>query len=513
VGTPGGVTDDPTGSLRQILAELAGTETQDADLVLMQLDPQPAQLLELCAIPHLFDHDVVRVLDPRAPVDVVDSFMDEVQSLPSIRQIGDCFAIHDIVRGQLFERWLQPERHREFVEASRRLAEHYETASHGGNQAQAEANEPAVMFHRMGVDLEDGFRVFQDLYRRYRESARYSACEGLVRLVAEYRPVLPDRLRAWLSFYEAETARDSRDLTRALSLLGELSRQDREPALALRAHLQLSAVLRALRRTEEASEAATRALQIASAAADGAASLHLVHQELGLIARDKGDVEEASQHLRLAIELGTAAEDRLMIASAYNSLGTVLQKFDPKEAITVLESGAAQLAADALRHAQVLNNLGLAYANVGDWVKALQSFERSLEIKRASADLYGQAVTLLNVARVYQARAQQFAMRNALTESAALFETVRDPGSAAAARRDLARALRQAGESGEANSESVKAIALFQEAGRMAEAQALEREFTIDPRRRKRQRWLIAGSAGTVFLLIAAVLLLAALGY
>src|SRR5262249_11990108 len=103
-GTPGGVTDDPTGSLRQILAQLAGTQTQDADLLLMQLDPQPAQLLELCAIPHLFDHDVVRVLDPRAPVDVVDSFMDEVQSLPSIRQIGDCFAIHDIVRGQLFGR-------------------------------------------------------------------------------------------------------------------------------------------------------------------------------------------------------------------------------------------------------------------------------------------------------------------------------------------------------------------------------------------------------------------------
>jgi len=509
VGTPGSITDDPTGSLRQILAELAGTETQDADLVLMQLDPQPARLLELCAIPHLFDRDVVRALDPHGPADLIDSFMDEVQLLPSIRQIGDCFAIHDIVRGQLFGRWLLPERRAEFAEASRRLAEHYEAASRG-NQAETEANEPAVMFHRMGVDLEDGFRVFQDLYRCYRESARYSACEGLVRLVAEYRLVLPDRLRAWVSFYEAEIARDSRDLTRAISLLGELTRQEREPGLAVRAHLQLSAVLRGLRRPEDSSEAADRALQIASATAEGAACLHLVHQELGLVARDKGDVEQASQHLQLAIELGTAAEDRLMVASAYNSLGTVLQKFDPKQAITVLEP-AAQLAADALRQAQVLNNLGLAYANMGDWTKAQQSFERSLAIKRASADLYGQAVTLLNVARVYRARGQPFAMRNALTESGALFETVRDPGSAAAARRELARALRQAGETEEAKSESVKAVALFQEAGRIAEAQVLEGEFTFDPRRRKRRRWLIAGSAGTVFLLIVAILLLAAL--
>jgi tetratricopeptide (TPR) repeat protein len=473
------MTGDTATSLQQILAGLAAVETQDADLVLMQLDPEPARLLDLCAIPHLFDCKLVRVLDPQALPGQIETFMDEVQSLPSIRQLGDCFALHDNVRGQLFERWLQPSRRTDFVTASLRLAQHYEAVRRSGSQAEADANEQVIMFHRVGADPEAGFGFFQNLYRSYRESARYSACEGLVHLAAEYRPILSDRQRSWLAFYEAETAKDGHDLGRAVSLLSELTRQKLEPALAIRAHVHLSAALRSLRRLEAAAKQARRALQLASANSEGGALLHLAHQELGLIARDEGDVENASHHLRRALELGTAVGDRLVVASAYNGLGTLLQKFDPRQAITVLEAGAARLEEDAVRRAQVLNNLGLAYANVGDWAKSQQSFERSLEIKRAAVDLYGQALSLLNVARVYQARQEPFASRNALTESATLFETAHDPGSAATARRELARVLRLAGETEQARHEAAAAVRLFQQTGRGAEAQALQREFAL----------------------------------
>jgi tetratricopeptide (TPR) repeat protein len=479
MATPRGMSGDAAANLQQILAGLAAAETQDADLVLMQLDPEPARLLDLCAIPHLFGLELVRVLDPQASPELIEAFMGEVQSLPSVRQLGDCFALHDTVRAQLFERWLQPSRRADFTTASARLAEHYEAASRSDGQGQAEAIEPVIMFHRIGVDLEAGFGFFKNLYSEYRESARYSACEGLVRLVAEYRPVLSDRQLSWLTFYEAETARDGHDLARALSLLTTLTGQRLEPALAIRAHLHLSAALRSLRRLEAAGKQARRALQLASAHPEGRALLHLVHQEIGLIARDEGDVEKASHHLRRTIELGTAVRDRLAVASAYNGLGTVLQKFDPRQAITVLEAGAARLEGDVVRRAQVLNNLGLAYANVGDWAESQQSFERSLEIKRAAADLYGQALSLLNVARVHQARQQPFAARNALTESATLFETVRDSGSAATARRELARVLRTAGETERAREEAASAVRLFQQTGRSIEAQAVQREFAL----------------------------------
>lgn len=364
------------------------------------------------------------------------------------------------------------------------------------------------MFHRIGADLEAGFREFQALYRRYRDSARYSACEALVRLVGEYRPTLSNAQRGWLSFYEAEAARDGRDLVRAVSLLTELARRELEPALAIHAHVHLGAVLRNLRRQEAAREEVGRALQLASTSPGGSALLHLAHQELGLLARDDGDVEEASRHLRRTIELGIAAGDRLVVASAYNSLGTVLQKLDPHQAIAALESGAAQLTAeaDALRRAQVLNNLGLAYANVGDWERSQQSFERSLEIKRAAADFYGQALTLLNVARVFHARQQPIAARNALTESARLFRAVHDPGSAAAAGQELARALRLAGEMQQARQEAASAAELFEEAGRIAEAQALQREF-VSGRRRHPWRWLLICAVVGVVLIVALVLL------
>jgi tetratricopeptide (TPR) repeat protein len=483
------MTEEVPESLRELLAGLAKADTTDADLVLMQLDPEPARLLELCAIPHLFDPALVRVLDPATSPELIDQFIEEVQALPSIRQVGDCFALHDIVRGQLFERWLQPERRAAFTAASSRLAQHYAKLSQGGRNA-AEANESVLVFHWIGADPDVGFREFQALYNRYRDTARFSACEALVRLVDEYRPLFSDRQHAWLAFYAAEVARDGRDLVRAQSLLTELTHRELEATLAVRAHVSLSAVLRGLRRYKAALEPAQRALQLASSSADGGTLLHLVYQELGLIAREQGDAELASRHLYRTIELGTVAGDRLVVASAYNSLGTVLQRLDPRKAIEVLQAGAGRLTAptDAVRRAQVLNNLGLAYANVGEWSKAQQSYDQSLEIKRAAADLYGQALTLLNIARVFIARRQMPAARNSLTESLSLFRATRDSSGAVAAGQELARVLRQSGEAEDARREATAAIALLKQLDRAAEAEALAREFGLAPKRK--HRWL-----------------------
>ena len=134
------MTDDGAASLQEILAGLAGAQAQDADLVLMQLDPEPARLLELCAIPHLFDRQLIHILDPQASPELIVIFMEEIESLPSIRQLGDCYALHDIARSQLFERWLQPDRRHEFAAASLRLVGHYQTATQGG-QAQGQVDE------------------------------------------------------------------------------------------------------------------------------------------------------------------------------------------------------------------------------------------------------------------------------------------------------------------------------------------------------------------------------------
>jgi tetratricopeptide (TPR) repeat protein len=292
---------------------------------------------------------------------------------------------------------------------------------------------------------------------------------------------------AWLTFYEAEAASDSRNPARATALLSDLAGQALPAGLATRVLVHLSAALRATNRAKAAELYAQRALTLASAEADGRALLHLVYQELGLVAGQQGDVETAERYLNRAIELARAAGDRLALARAHNSLGTMLQKMAPRRAIAIFEASAACLdeKTDLVRMAQVLNNLGMAYANAGDWDKSLASYERSLEIKRAAADLYGQALTQLNVARVYQAQHKSVAARNSLNESAVLFEAVHDFAAAARARQEAARMLRLAGANEAAVDQARAAVALFETANQPEAARQLESELLGGPARKR----------------------------
>jgi hypothetical protein len=75
---------DEGDALRQMLANLGGSDAQDADLVLMQLERDAAHLLELCAIPHAFNEILLAVLAPEASQDLRTGFLAELQLLPAI---------------------------------------------------------------------------------------------------------------------------------------------------------------------------------------------------------------------------------------------------------------------------------------------------------------------------------------------------------------------------------------------------------------------------------------------
>lgn len=469
-----------------MLADLDGSAAKDADLLLMQLEPEEAQLLELCAIPHTFDQTLLHVLEPSAPSDLITAFLAELPTLPAVTQLSDCFTLHDVVREQMFQRWLAIERREEFRAVSHRLAQHFAGAA-PLDPVQDEANRSIVVFHQIGADLAAGFVALHTLYQDYRTTSRYSACEALVRLAGEYRPILSPVERAWLTYYEAEAASDSRNPARAAALLSDLAGLALPAGLAIRVLVHLSAALRTTNGAKAAELYAQRALTLASAEADGPSLLHLVYQELGLVAGQQGDVETAERYLNRAIELASVAGDRLALARAHNSLGTMLQKMAPRRAIAMFEASAACLdeKTDLVRMAQVLNNLGMAYANAGDWEKSFASYERSLEIKRAAGDLYGQASTQLNVARVYQAQHKSVAARDSLNESAVLFEATRDLAAAARARREAARMLRLAGANEAAVDQARAAVALFERADQPEAARQLESELLVGPARKR----------------------------
>ena len=135
---------DDAAALRQMLAGLAESESKEADLLLLQLEPEVAQLLELCAIPHAFDRVLVKVVDPSAARPLVDAFMAEVSSLSAVTELKDSFVLHDVVREQMFRRWLAPERRATFSATSDRLAEHFAAVA-PDDAARAEANRPIIV--------------------------------------------------------------------------------------------------------------------------------------------------------------------------------------------------------------------------------------------------------------------------------------------------------------------------------------------------------------------------------
>jgi tetratricopeptide (TPR) repeat protein len=145
---------------------------------------------------------------------------------------------------------------------------------------------------------------------------------------------------------------------------------------------------------------------------------------------------------------------------------------------------------DKLRIAQVLNNLGLASADIQEWQASEEYFSQSLQIKREARDLYGEASTLLNVSRVYRAEQKWNEARSALMTSAKLFEDIHDVAHAGQALRELARLTRSLG-AVDATEHASRAIECLRRAGREAEALDVQREFNIGVAPKSRWRRLL----------------------
>jgi tetratricopeptide (TPR) repeat protein len=463
-------------------ARIGGLE--ESGLLLLRLSAESGHRLRLCAIPHSFDAELLRVLDPAITSADAEAFLDECRDQPEIVQCADGLMLHDIVRDQLFRDWLTPERRAEFAAASRRLAEHYRappgaTASDAGRQR-------VFIFHLLGANLDEGFREFQRVYQERRNQSRFSECESLVRLLREYESMLDSGQRSWMRYYEAEIADDNRQLVPAADRIETLLRETIRDDVRCAALLRLGSLRRRMRQFEAAEVSCREALRLSVRVASRGTPERLIHHELGILARDRGDFGQARRELALALQLAEAEGDRANLAVAYNSYGTLLLKPFPREAVAALDACLKLLnpQEDGVRIAQVLNNLGLAFADLGEWNASANYYSRSLEIKRAAGDLQGLASTLLNMARVHRARKEVAKAREALAESAALFERVNEPLLAAEVHRELARLALANGAAPDVASHTSQAIQFFAAAGNEPEAEATRRELRV-----KRWRW------------------------
>ena len=74
------------------------------------------------------------------------------------------------------------------------------------------------------------------------------------------------------------------------------------------------------------------------------------------------------------------------------------------------------------RDADTLNNLGLVYADKGEWDRAIEMYERSLEISERVGDVHGMAVTWNNLGEAYRALGQVDKARDCWERALAVFE-------------------------------------------------------------------------------------------
>jgi tetratricopeptide (TPR) repeat protein len=452
----------------------------------------------------------MQILDPTLSADEARATIEEFQSLPAVTQLSDSCALHDVIRKQLFEQWLTADRRTEFSAVSRRLATHFLPQAND-NAVSRVAEQNTYVFHLLGADLAEGFETFQQTYDTRRKQGRFSDGEALLRLLTEYQSILGPRERAWLTYYEAEIATDRRDWTGALNRLEDLVAQNLPDDLKSKTLLALGAVLRQFCRFDDARLRCNEALQYAESARGSGASLQFIHDELGKIERDYGNFEEARRQFEQALELAKSEGDDGDRAVAYNSLGTLLLKPFPAEAAGMFEECLNLLDPERARErARVLNNLAIAKSNLGDWTSSLDFYQRSLQIKRNATDLYGQALTLMNMARVYQAQQDWDAARATLMESASLFETVHDTWNTALVHRELARLLQHSQSLTEVRNHALKAVEYFDRAADRDESQATRREFkrAISTESKWRRKWWIgvAVAGGVISFTLYAVM-------
>jgi tetratricopeptide (TPR) repeat protein len=441
----------------------SGTLGSSTGVLLQLLEPEKADHLRLCAIPHEFGPEILQVLVPAMSKEQAEARCRELAELSIVSSVDDELSLHSTARSEIFGQWLHPENRAAFTEASKRLVSYYDDPNiHLADEWRLHRR----MFHLLGADLSRGFADFEQLCRTARRESRWSACANLISLVHEYDPILGPEIAAWLSYHEGKLASDLRDFERAEHLFEALiAAPTASDELRAKALLRQGFIFGARREFDRAIESYQAALRLSESLVGTSFKEYDVLTSLGEAFRDSGELQRAEQLLQQSLAGAEAVEDLSAMANADNALGALyLRRREGTSAATYFQNSLACLErlGDRFRSAQVYNNLGMVNSELGEWDKAENYFQQSLEIKRQAGDTRGQAMTLLNQVRVFRRR-NDFAQAVGLNRQAAtLFGEIRDTYCQAEAQRTLGRTYAAMNDLEKAREALRNAAALFE---------------------------------------------------
>ena len=440
------------------------------ELVLAQLDPVTARCVRLGAIPHYIDLTVLSVLCTGLSGGELKRVYEKMTTLSLVDSLsGTELALHDSMRRYLFNKLLSGNRQL-FAATSSRLTVFFGCQAEKSEGQDRDRLFRHRMFHLIGADEQAGIAEFELLCRRYRRGRRMDDCSAILKLVHEYDAGLSQQSLGVITYHEGKLESDRRNWELARPLFEKvLANPEIDDRLRVKAWNRIGLVDIEARRWEEAIASFQSARQIAARNQYG--ELALIYDNLAVAYQRLGNRERAEHFNRESIALAGRNEDRLCLATALNTQGTLLASFrEYKEAIQAYSRALDNLdeSTEQLHRAQIYNNIGGLYADLADWQRSQHYFEMSLKISSEHLDTLGQARTLANLIRVYRSAGRIVDAIAAGERAIAYFTVMHDDCGAGNAALSLAKLYRSVRRKDEALKKYDEALKYFESAGTIA---------------------------------------------
>ena len=471
---------EPGEDFRRFVEELkAQGPNNSVDLLLRHMEPEVADRLRLCSIPHQFDPEILRVLSPELDADTARDSCEEFARLSIVIPGQGELALHDQPRRYLFSRWLSDPGRSRFRSASARLAKHFEERLSAAGGESREFLECEQVFHLIGADQAKGMDEFERLFRRKRQGLRLATCGGLIKLVHEYDPILSPEDVSRLQYQEGKLAADRRDWVQAEKHFTEvLAMPSTPPPLKVKSNNRLGMLYKEQRKWAKAIKQFEVALQLAEAEPAFQGEIPSIMLNLGATLRDSGEMAEAERYFHESIKIAGRADNSSTMAEAYNGLGTLhRRRGDIPDGISNYKKSLEYLGEDPFRPAQVYNNLGDAYAAMNDWNTSEQYYQRSLAIKCRADDIHGQATSLHNLISVHMNLGMREQALADAEEAIVLFDRIRDHYGKGLVLRDMGRLHRRSGNIDQSRQAFLAAIASFEQCKEDQQVKATRNEL------------------------------------
>jgi tetratricopeptide (TPR) repeat protein len=439
-----------TERLERITPEMSEEEVLGIilDELMARAEPDVAEAIRCCAIPHWFDEEILAWLrgEGREPSQRTREILASLTELTFVGPYHDRgYAYHENVRNLLLHRWRQENAER-FQELSGVAAAYYADKLEVEELSEEQRAEwqREEMYHLLVADEEQGFDLFEELFIRARQFYQLSTCDLLLDLAEEQEGDLSPDNQLWLRFYRGQVAHASALWGRALEMWEALEEEDLpedlegtlandlgllyqdkgewdkaidyyQRSLAICEKVgdehgmastfnNLGEVYRVKGEWEKAIEYYQRSLEIKEKVGDEH-GMATTFNNLGAVYQDKGEWDKAIEYYQRSLEINEKVGDEHGMATTFNNLGEIYRTSGEWEkAIEYYQRSLpiAKKTGDDYLMSRNFNNLGVLYHDKGEWDKAIEYYQRSLEIREKVGDEHGMATTFNNLGLVYQ---------------------------------------------------------------------------------------------------------------